>query len=79
MADQDGLLALRSALSADGYELDVRHADDRVAVRISATPAACEDCLVPKPMMRGILGKALGVGEDSIDITYPNDDPQETP
>lgn len=73
MADQDGLLALRSALSADGYELDVRHAGDRVAVRISATPAACADCLVPEPVMRGILGKALGVGEDSIDITYPQE------
>jgi hypothetical protein len=75
MADQDGLLALRSALSADGYEIDLRHAGDRVAVHISATPEACADCLVPKPVMRGILGKALGVGEDSIDITYP----QETP
>ncbi|HEV2778972.1 MAG TPA: hypothetical protein VGX25_06170 [Actinophytocola sp.] len=71
MADQDGLLALRSALSADGYELDVRHAGDRVAVRISATPAACADCLVPEPVMRGILGRALGIDEDSIDITYP--------
>jgi hypothetical protein len=75
MADQDGLQALRSALSADGYEIDLRHTGDRVAVRISATPEACADCLVPKPVMRGILGKALGVGEDSIDITYP----QETP
>jgi hypothetical protein len=73
MADQDGLLALRSALSADGYRLDVRQAGDRVAVRIAATPAACADCLAPEPVLRGIIGKALGVGEDTIDITYPHD------
>lgn len=71
MVDEDELLALRSALRADGYLLDVREVGDRVAVRISATPSACADCLVPEPVMRGILGKALKVGESRIDITYP--------
>ena len=33
----------------------------RVRVMISATPDACADCLVPKDLMRGILGQALGV------------------
>ena len=73
--NENGLSALRSALRADGYLLDVQRTGDRVAVRISATPQACADCLAPEPVMRGILGKALGVGEDSIDVTYP----QETP
>ncbi len=72
MIDEDGLLALRSALQADGYLLDVRQVGDRVAVRISATQAACAVCLAPEPVLRGILGKALRVGESHIDITYPN-------
>jgi hypothetical protein len=74
--NEDGLSALRSALRADGYLLDVQQVGDRVAVRISATAEACADCLVPEPVMRGILGKALHVGENRIDITYP--EPQES-
>ena len=45
--------------------------ESRVSVVISATPEACEDCLVPKDLMRGILSNALGVAGDTIDITYP--------
>jgi hypothetical protein len=65
---------LASTLAADGYLLDVAEAGDRVRVTISATPQACADCLVPKDMMRGILGQILGVPQDTIDLTYP---PQE--
>jgi hypothetical protein len=39
----------------------------------SATPEGCPDCLVPKDLMRGIFGQALGVPQDSIDLTYPSD------
>jgi hypothetical protein len=46
-------------------------------VTISATPQACADCLVPKDLMRGILGQTLGVPEDAIDLMYPLDSPQE--
>jgi hypothetical protein len=67
----EGLEAIRSSLEADGYVLRVNEDGGRVDVRITATPAACEDCLVPKPLMRGILGQALGVAEDSIDLIYP--------
>ena len=67
----EGLQAIRSSLEADGYVMEVSEDGERVGVRISATPEACEDCLVPKPLMRGILGQALGVAEDSIDLTYP--------
>ena len=67
----EGLQAIRSSLEADGYVMEVSETGGRVDVRISATPEACEDCLVPKQLMRGILGQALGVAEDSIDLTYP--------
>ena len=66
-----GLQAIQASLEADGYVMEVHEDGGRVAVRISATPEACEDCLVPKPLMRGILGQALGVDENSIDLTYP--------
>jgi hypothetical protein len=70
-------VALQSSLAADGYRLDIAEAGGRVRVTITATPQACADCLVPKDLMRGILGQALDVPEDAIDLTYPLDTRQE--
>jgi hypothetical protein len=67
------LEALRTSLDADGYLLEVNEEDGRVGVKISATPEACADCLVPEPLMRGIMSQTLGVPEDAIDLTYPKD------
>ena len=66
-------VALRSTLAADGYLLDIAADQDRIRVTISATPQACADCLVPKDLMRSILGDTLGVPPDTIDLTYPAD------
>jgi len=77
MIDTERAGQLASTLAADGYLLDVTEAGDRVRVTISATPRACADCLVPKDMMRGILGRTLGVAEDAIDLTYPSGSPEE--
>ncbi|WP_236789130.1 hypothetical protein [Amycolatopsis sp. GM8] len=72
MIDPNGLEAMRKTLAADGYALDVSVVDGRVDVRISvADPEACEDCLAPEPIMRGILHKSLKVPEQAIDLTYP--------
>ncbi|MQA83826.1 MAG: hypothetical protein GEV03_04100 [Streptosporangiales bacterium] len=71
MVDEEGLQALRTSLEADGYRLEVQEEGDRVGVRISATAEACADCLVPEPVLRGILQQTLGVPEGSIDLTYP--------
>ena len=73
MIDAERIVALRSTLAADGYLLDIAEDGTRIRVTISATPEACADCLVPKDLMRGILGQALGVPEDAIDLTYPLD------
>ena len=62
---------LASTLAADGYFLVIAEAGPRVRVTISATPQACADCLVPENLMRGIVGQALGVPPDVIDLTYP--------
>jgi hypothetical protein len=60
--------------------MEVDRAGSGVRVTITAGPAACADCLVPPPIMRGILGGALGVPEDEITLVYPAPaDPDGTP
>jgi hypothetical protein len=71
MIDTERTVALRSTLAADGYLLDIAEEGTRIRATITATPQACADCLVPKDLMRGILGQALEVPEDAIDLTYP--------
>ena len=73
MINTERARALRSTLAADGYRLDIGEAGGRLNVVISATPEACADCLVPKHLMRGILQQALGVPQDTIDLSYPED------
>ena len=47
----------------------------RVALTVSPGADACEDCLVPKDVFRGIASHQLGIDGDLIDITYPVDLP----
>ena len=68
-------VGIASALKADGYDLAIAEQDARLAVVITAGPDACEDCLVPKDLMRGMLSNELGVDAAIIDITYPADLP----
>jgi len=77
MIDAERTRVLASSLAADGYQLEVAEAGDRVRVTITASPQACADCLVPKDLMRGILGQALGVPPDAIDLTYPSTSQEE--
>jgi hypothetical protein len=79
MIDMERIVALRSTLAADGYLLQIAEQGTRIPVTISATPQACADCLVPKDLMRGILGQTLGVPEDAIDLMYPLDSPLPPP
>ena len=67
--------ALASTLEADGYHLAIEELDSRLAVTITAGPDACEDCLVPKDVFRGIVAHQVGIDGDLIDITYPADLP----
>jgi len=67
--------ALSSALEADGYHLTIDEVDSRVSAVITAGPDACEDCLVPKELFRGMLSHEIGVEEGLIDVTYPVDLP----
>ncbi|HEY0935578.1 MAG TPA: hypothetical protein VGD91_17760 [Trebonia sp.] len=66
---------IASMLAADGYNLAVAENGSRVALTVSPGPDACEDCLVPKDVFRGIASHQLGIEGDRIDITYPVDLP----
>lgn len=68
--DVSDLSGVRATLEADGYGLEVSEGE-RVDVRITAGPDACADCLVPEPIMREVLARALEVPSDRIDLTYP--------
>ena len=73
MIDSERTVAIRSTLAADGYLMEIAEQGSGIQVTITATPQACADCLVPKDLMRGILGQALGVPADTIDLTYPSE------
>ncbi len=66
-----------SGLAADGYSLSVsRSGGEGLRVSISAGPDACEECLIPKEMFRGMLSSRLdseGVKFSDLLLTYPND------
>jgi hypothetical protein len=67
------LAGIRAMLAADGYDMSLRALGaDTLAVDIQAGPDACAECLVPKPIMSGILRDALGsVGPAEIRLCYP--------
>ncbi len=66
---------ITTMLAADGYNLDVAENGQRVELTVSAGPDACEDCLVPKDVFRGIAAHQLGMEGELLDITYPADLP----
>jgi hypothetical protein len=68
-------VALTSALEADGYHMAIEEADAKLSEIITAGPDACEDCLVPKDLMRSMLSSELGIDAAIIDLTYPVDQP----
>jgi len=56
----DALASFREMMATDGYLLTWAEAPgDKVVVTIAATEGACEDCLVPLPIMTSIMSKAL--------------------
>jgi hypothetical protein len=57
----DGALqGFRDMLAADGYELNwLVTGQDRVQIQIVAGADACADCLVPLPIIEGIMTDAL--------------------
>jgi hypothetical protein len=75
MSYAEKMADIATMLAADGYNLAVEENGHRVALTVSPGPDACEDCLVPKDLMRGILSQQLGIDGGMIDIAYPVDLP----
>jgi hypothetical protein len=71
--DQAQLENLQQTLQSDGYSMDVDVQGENANVAIVAGPEACEECLVPKDLMRMMLEPALGVAADRITLVYPTD------
>jgi len=75
MSYSERMADIATMLAADGYNLAVEESGTRVALTVSPGTDACEDCLVPKDVFRGIAANQLGIEGDLIDITYPVDLP----
>ena len=73
--DEKQLDQLKQTLQADDYRMDVDVRDGSADVAIIAGPDACEECLVPKPLMQSMLAPVLGVDPASIRLVYPTDTP----
>ena len=69
----EALTQLQQTLALDGYTMTVQVADDRAAVEVSAADGICGDCLVPKPVMQGMLEPLLGLPATQISLLYPDE------
>ncbi|MBO0830541.1 MAG: hypothetical protein J2P28_05785 [Actinobacteria bacterium] len=71
----EALGKFRDMLASDGYSLSWSLTDqDKVVVQIEAGPEACEDCLVPLPIMEAIMSDALGPTPYALDhVVLPAD------
>jgi len=71
----EALGKFREMLASDGYDLSWSLTDqDKVVVQIEAGPEACEDCLVPLPIMEAIMSDALAPTPYALDhIVLPAD------
>jgi hypothetical protein len=67
---------IAASLAAEGYFLDVEPEDAagrRLRVTIRASEDACEDCLIPKPMMLTLMRGRLGDDPPAITLVYPKE------
>lgn len=74
----EALASLGTMLDADGYRLSLsEEGTSTLIATIAAGPDACEDCLVPKEMMRRYFEDALRpvceLGLPEIRLVYPGD------
>jgi hypothetical protein len=62
------LQGFRDMLEADGYRLNWSvTGPERVLIQIEAGPEACADCLVPLPVIEGIMTDALAPTSYTLD------------
>lgn len=67
------LISLEEMLAVDGYTLTIERTGPTTDAVIRSGDGICEDCLVPKTIMTGMLAQALEIEADSITLTYPSE------
>lgn len=77
----DALANFREMMASDGYLLRWSESEPaKVVVTIDATADACEDCLVPLPIMTNIMAKALAPTAYELDhVVLPGKGEQHQP
>lgn len=72
---EGALQGFRDMLAADGYDLNWSlRGQDKVQIRIVAGQDACADCLVPLPVIEGIMSDALAPTPYTLDsVVLPAD------
>ena len=78
VAVQTALESMKTMLAADGYELDIAVDGESIALDVRATPDACAECLVPKPLLATMVVNLMAKGSVSVDpsqlsIRYPTE------
>jgi len=75
-AVDDALAGFRQGLRADGYDLNIALDDqDVLHVEVLALENACEDCLIPKATLTGMISVAVQdvPGVRGVDLVYPGE------
>ena len=78
-AQQELLETLRGMLEPDGYGVEITSwpetGQGHPRIEIRAQDGACEDCLVPKDIMKLVIADRLpaGIEIDDADLRYPTD------
>ena len=72
----EGVDGLRESLQADGYDLRIQDLGaGRLRATVLALEGACEECLVPKDVMRHMLLRQLkNAGAQEIELHYPGEE-----
>jgi hypothetical protein len=62
---------LRNMLTCDGYSMDV--SGEPLIIRLTASDAACAECLVPPSLMRPMISEMLSAAglPASYELRYP--------
>ncbi|MDE3074039.1 MAG: hypothetical protein KGJ86_01305 [Chloroflexota bacterium] len=71
---EEALAGIRQSLVADGYDLRIDGLEGgRLRLSILAGPEACEECLVPKDLMKRMLMQCLESSDEvqDIELHYP--------
>jgi hypothetical protein len=71
-----GLSGVCQSMTADGYDMSITALrGTTLHIKVDAGPDACAECLVPKPVLAGIVMQTLNgqFGVSEVALTYPTE------